>query len=95
MGLPVTRLNDMSTGHDCHAPQNSLTASVNVFINKRGVHRQGDLWAVHCCDGCHPGALAVGSSSVNVNSLAVGRIGDQINCGSVVMTGSANVFAGG
>lgn len=95
MGLPICRLNDMDTGHDCYSPRNNLQASVNVFVNKRGVHRVGDIWAPHCCEGCHPGNTAAGSSSVFVNGQAVGRIGDQINCGSVIMTGSANVNAGG
>lgn len=95
MGLPVSRLNDIDSGHDCHSPRNNVQASANVFINKRGVHRVGDLWAPHCCEGCHTGTTAAGSSSVFVNGQAASRIGDQISCGSVIMTGSANVYAGG
>jgi len=95
MGLPVARIQDMCSGHDCHSPRPAIQGSVNVFVNKRGVNGMGDMWAVHCCDDCHPGNTAAGSSSVFVNGKEVGRIGDQISCGSVIMTGSANVFAGG
>lgn len=61
----------------------------------RGVVREGDTYAVHCCKHrCHPGALAQGSRKVFANGKGLGRIGDAVNCGSVSAMGSSNVFAG-
>lgn len=96
MGPPVTRLGDSCTGHGCFPPRPSVSASPNVFANGIPVHRQGDAWAVHCCGpACHGSVLAMGSSTVFANGIPVGRIGDPVACGSFVMTGSPNVFAGG
>ena len=94
MSMYACRLMDISSGHFCFPPQLALQASEDVFINNRGAHRQGDLWQVHCCIGCHPGFLAIGSTTVFVNGRGLGRVGDQISCGSLVMTGSTDVLAG-
>ncbi|WP_415010610.1 PAAR domain-containing protein [Amaricoccus sp.] len=40
-------------------------------------------------------SLAAGSSTVFVNGLQLGRIGDPVACGSSVAAGSPDVFAGG
>lgn len=90
----VTRLGDICTGHGCFPPRPSSSASSNVFINSIAVHRQGDGWESHCCGpSCHPSTLASGSSTVYVNGKQIGRIGDPVACGSVVASGSGNVFA--
>ena len=93
----VTRLGDICTGHEDFPPRESISGSPNVFVNGKPAHRQGDSWAVHCNSEpvCHGGNLASGSSSVYVNGKQLGRIGDPVNCGSNVATGSKNVFAGG
>ena len=92
----VTRLGDICTGHADFPPRESTSGSPNVFVNGKPAHRQGDSWAVHCNSEpvCHGGSLASGSSSVYVNGRQLGRIGDPVNCGSSVATGSPNVFAG-
>lgn len=93
--MPQTvRLGDRCTGHSCYPPRPNIQASEDTFINKRGAHRLGDAWAVHCCGiACHGGNLAKGSPNVFVNGKPLGRIGDAVSCGSVAMTGSLNVFA--
>ncbi len=93
----VTRKGDICTGHGCFPPRPSTGASSDVFANGIAVHRQGDAWAVHGCPACvpHGGVLASGSSTVFVNGRQVGRIGDPVDCGSTVASGSADVFAGG
>lgn len=93
----VTLLSDVCTGHDCFSTRVNDTASADVFVEGRGIHRQTDHWSTHCCPnhGCHDSILAIGSTSVFVNGLGCGRIGDMIECGSMVSTGSATVFAGG
>lgn len=98
---PVARLTDICTGHECFPPRASSAGSPNVFVNNLAAHRQSDAWSVHCCThpdqphGCHASILASGSSTVFANGLQLGRIGDPVECGSSVATGSGNVFAGG
>lgn len=93
----VTRKGDMCTGHADFPPRKSTSGSPNVFVNDIPAHRQNDSWAVHCnsLPSCHGGNLASGSSTVYANGRQLGRIGDPVNCGSRVATGSGNVFAGG
>ena len=96
----VTRKGDSCTGHGCWPSRSSIEGSGNVFVNGIAAHRQGDGWAVHCCThpgtphGCHDSPLASGSSTVFVNGLQLGRVGDPVECGSSVASGSGNVFAG-
>lgn len=92
----ITRIGDSCTGHGDFPPRNSTSGSTSVFINGIGAHRHGDGWASHCNTDpvCHGGALSGGSSSVFVNGQRIGRVGDAVNCGSSVATGSPNVFAG-
>jgi len=90
----VCRENDVCTGHGCWPSRPNSEWSTNVFVNGRGVHRQGDGWQVHCCPPCHAGNLASGSSTVYVNGKQMGRIGDPVDCGSFVQTGSGDVFCG-
>lgn len=71
-----------------------MGASSNVFVNGRGVHRKGDFWMVHKCKKPHSSTLCTGSSSVFANGKGIGRVKDFVCCGSKVMTGSGNVFAG-
>lgn len=85
----------MSSGACGHPPSAASSWSDNVFANSRNVVRQTDTFLVHS-DGFHSGrAVASGSSTVFVNSKQVARIGDPINCGDTIATGSSNVIAGG
>ncbi|MEX5515717.1 PAAR domain-containing protein [Pseudophaeobacter sp. 1A09344] len=94
----VTRKGDSCTGHGCWPPRGSTQGSGDVFANAIAVHRQGDAWAPHTCPAIpetHAGALASGSGTVFVNGRQIGRIGDPVDCGSSVASGSGDVFAGG
>lgn len=97
MSSSVTRLGDLCSGHGPWPPRPSTSASPDVFVNGIPVHRQGDSWAVHCDPqpACHAGMLASGSGTVFVNGKQIGRVGDPVDCGSIVATGSGDVFAGG
>jgi uncharacterized Zn-binding protein involved in type VI secretion len=88
----VTRLGDSCTGHGPCPSRPSNGASGTVFVNDIPVHRQSDSWSIHCL---HGSTLAAGSSTVYVEELQIGRIGDPVACGSQVSTGSGNVYAGG
>lgn len=96
----VTRKGDSCTGHECFPARTSTEGSSNVYVNNIPVHRLNDGWSVHCCThpnvphGCHGGVLSSGSSSVFVNNKSIGRVGDSVSCGSLVASGSNNVFAG-
>jgi uncharacterized Zn-binding protein involved in type VI secretion len=94
----IARLGDADTGHGCWPSRSNVAGSSNVFCNGKPLHRQGDAWAPHTCPTIpetHSSVLGAGSSTVFVNEVSVGRIGDPVACGSVVSTGSGNVFAGG
>lgn len=94
---PVTRLSDSGSGHGSFVPRPSSEGSGDVFVNGIPVHREGDGWVPHGSPSPSPphgGTLASGSSTVFVNGRQCGRIGDPVSCGSVVVQGSPNVFAG-
>lgn len=92
----VAFLGSICTGHDCFPPRKCDTASGNVFVEGIPVHRQSDHWVVHVCKkNAHDSILAGGSGTVYVNGLGIGRVGDAIACGSIIMTGASTVYAGG
>jgi len=95
----VARLGDLSSGHFPWPARPNDQASPNVFVNKKGWHRFGDHWAIHCAPvgGCHDGYLVHGAPGVFVNGKPAGRIGDLISCSphdEFVDQGSPNVFCG-
>lgn len=90
----IVRLNDLGKGHSCWPPVDNNQASLNVFVNLKGVHRVGDTQLEHCCgDSCHIGVQTTGSPNVFVNSKAVARIGDLFSCTDHNAVGSPNTFA--
>ena len=91
----VTRLFDRDVPH-CSGMVR-FKGSGNVFCNGLGISRQGDVNTPHllpcgiiCCG--HAAPIVSGSSTVFVNSVSCGRIGDP-TC-TAVAAGSGNVFAG-
>ena len=72
--------------------------SPNVFLNTIPWSRQSDVNTVHLLPGApcppHAAPIATGSTTVFVNSLGGGRIGDAISSCTSVAAGSPNVFAG-
>ncbi len=93
----VTRLGDVCTGHSCYPARASTGGSPTVYVNGIAAHREGDGWSQHACPDTSPhgGALASGSATVFANGQELGRIGDPVDCGSGVASGSGDVFAGG
>lgn len=94
----VVRLGDICSGHSCYPPRENTSASKNVFVNGKGVHRVGDSWKKHKCPRKrgkgHTGTLRSGSSTVFINGRGVARKGDPISCGSKCDTCSEDVFCG-
>lgn len=93
----VTRVGDNDTGHDACPPRPLDTGSGDVYVNSNKCGRQSDSYVAHGCivHPPHTGIIASGSSTVYVNGLQIGRIGDPVSCGGSVAEGSGNVHAGG
>lgn len=92
----VTRIGDADVVH-CSQPLRAQGSS-DVFVNGRGVSRQGDLNTVHQLPGSpcpsHAAPISSGSATVFVNGRPCGRVGDAVAGCTSVAQGSPNVFAG-
>ena len=92
----VTRIGDADIAH-CSGMVRAA-GSGNVFVNNKPVSRQSDVNTVHLLPGSpcpsHTAPIASGSSTVFVNNLGCGRIGDALSGCTSVAAGSPNVFAG-
>ena len=90
----VTRIGDADVSH-CSG-MTRAEGSPNVFCNSIPISRQGDNNTGHLLPGApcpgHSAPIATGSTTVFVNGVGCGRIGDA-TCTSVA-EGSSNVFAG-
>ncbi|SVA13745.1 uncharacterized protein METZ01_LOCUS66599, partial [marine metagenome] len=82
----------------CSTPMRSAL-SPDVHVNGTGISREGDVNTPHLLPGApcptHAAPIASGSSTVKINNMGCGRIGDSISSCTSVATGSSNVFAGG
>ena len=93
----VTRIGDADVAH-CSGMTRAVGSS-DVFANGIAVSRQSDINTVHlkppvvCVN--HTAPITTGSTTVKVNGLGCGRIGDALTACTSVAAGSANVFAGG
>mgnify|MGYP000671551663 CR=1 FL=1 len=74
----------------------------SVYANGIAMSGVGHLNTIHLkpckCPPCccpHTAPIAAGSSTVKVNGLGAGRIGDGIIACTMVAVGSPNVMAGG
>ena len=93
----ATRIGDADVTH-CSGMVRAQ-GSGNVFVNSIPWSRQGDVNTVHLLPGApcppHVAPIAIGSTTVFVNSRGSGRVGDAISGCTPVAAGSPNVFAGG
>lgn len=92
----IVRKGDSSYGHQSYPPMSNIEGSDNVFVNGIPVHRVGDSWPSHKSSvypyPSHAGVAASGSATVFANGKAICRIGDSVNCGSIMASGSDDVF---
>lgn len=95
MTAPVTRLGDITTGHDSFPPRPSVTASEDVFADGIGIVRLGDTYAVHCnpTPTCHDGVSTTTAQTVFVNGQPITTVGSSVSCGDFVAVGSQSVFS--
>ena len=93
----ATRIGDADVTH-CSGMTRAV-GSPDVYVNNIKWSRQGDVNTTHLLPGVpcpsHAAAIASGSSTVKVNNVGAGRIGDGISGCTSVAAGSSNVFAGG
>ena len=93
----VTRIGDADIPH-CSGMTRAV-GSADVFANGIKVSRQSDINTVHKLPPApcppHTAPITTGSTTVFVNSLGCGRVGDAITACRSVAAGSPNVFAGG
>ena len=93
----ATRIGDADVTH-CSGMTRAV-GSPDVYVNNIKWSRQGDVNTTHLLPGApcpsHAAAIASGSSTVKINSVGAGRIGDGISGCTSVAAGSSNVFAGG
>jgi uncharacterized Zn-binding protein involved in type VI secretion len=84
-------------GRRCQSPTDTTTAacSGDVFVNNKGVVRNGDQVGSHAAAGCGPdnSTLSSYSGSVFANNKEIARIGDEYTSDNIITSGSANVFA--
>jgi len=97
----VSRKGDsLSTGHACVGTTTIASSNTDGTVKVNGIN----LIVVGAPTVSHPAPpvppcpphvrfLNVGSSTVRVNSIPVGRIGDSADAGAMT-SGSGNVFAG-
>jgi uncharacterized Zn-binding protein involved in type VI secretion len=98
MGQPAARLGDQTSHGTPLAPG---IGSVNVLIgNKPAWRATADFHACPLVDGVKPhvgGVVAVGSTSVLINSLPAARQGDQIveaSAPNAILLGEPTVLIG-
>ena len=97
----VCRVGDsLSTGHGCTGTTTIASSNTDgtVKVNSINVIVIGAPTVSHPAPPnppCPPHVrfLNVGSSTVKINSIAVGRIGDSADSGAMI-SGSSNVFVG-
>ena len=92
----VTRIGDADVAH-CSGMTRAV-GSGNVFVNGIAVSRQSDVNTGHLLPGSpcpsHAAPIATGSTSVFINNLGCGRVGDALSGCTSVAAGSPDVFAG-
>lgn len=97
MGLPVARIADLDSWHDCGQPLR-LTTSKGVFVNGRPASLLGDPNTTHIINGKDPcskphiGNVVVGSPVVYINGRPVARISSAVSLCGLVVTGSESVY---
>ena len=89
----ASRRGNLCTGHPAAPPRPAVQGSATVTINDKPGLRQTDLLAPHG-DPPHPGHVLRGLATVTFNDLPAARVGDPVDCGGSMSTGSPNVTIG-
>jgi len=95
---PVTRVGDMASGHEAFPPTPVMQGSSNVFAGGASVCKKGDAILLHASGSPappHPRSAKSGSGTVKTNGQPTSRIGDDVDCGGMMMMGFGTVLIGG
>lgn len=94
---PVSRIGDITTGHQCYSPSVGTSSAKTVFADGVLVHCVGDKFTPHTCgDSVHSDVLVGGSAKVYVEGRPIARLGDVLAPGGALMAqASWTVFASG
>lgn len=92
---PVSRIGDITTGHQCYSPSVGVNSAKTVFADGVLVHVVGNTFTPHTCgDSTHPDVLVGGSVKVLVEGIPVSRLGNILAPGGALMAeASWTVFA--
>ena len=95
----AARRGDLCTGHQtCGCPPRpALQGSPDVTVDdKKALRVDVDTFVPHGCPAHppHPGVAKRGSSTVTINDRPAARVGDPVDCGGAVQTGSSDVDIG-
>ena len=98
MARPSCVVGHKDVVHDCSTPLRAK-GSPNVKLHGVAWSCMGDVNTVHIygpkCKNAHPAPIAQGSSTVKVNGVGAGRIGDKIAGCTVVAQGWNDILTGG
>lgn len=95
MGLNVSMVGKICTGHDCFPPSSITSGESTVLVNGIPAAHLGSAVLLHCCGpSCHGRSVSGGSGSVTVGGKPISRKTDSISCGGAIVGCSSNVFAG-
>lgn len=94
MSKKAGRLGDIGSSHGCYPPTPTISGSPDVLINGRPAIRVDDPLLLHGCPNCppHPRKMSKGCASVLINGKPACGVGDDVNCGGVLITGSGDVL---
>lgn len=92
--MPMGRITDYCSGHQCYPPVIAITGSSNTWCDDLPVHRIGDKYVPHCCKSCHVPVTSKASPSVYVNDRGASHIGSSTSCSSIniMITGSFDTW---
>jgi uncharacterized Zn-binding protein involved in type VI secretion len=89
----AARRGDLCAGNETCAARPAREGSPDVTFNDQPALREGDALVPHKCAVHGPGAgkSSGGSATVFVNDRPLTRVGDDVDCGGQISTGSADV----
>lgn len=79
----------LCSGHDGYPPRPAVEGQPLFTVNGTPVHCDGMLWAFHVMpyNPPHTG-VGIGSKNFTINGAPVCVVGDNVSCGSVIVTGN-------
>jgi uncharacterized Zn-binding protein involved in type VI secretion len=89
----AARRGDLSTGNDTCKARPAREGSPDVMFNDQPALRAGDGLVPHTCaiHGPRAGKTGAGSATIFVNDLPVTRVGDEVDCGGHMSSGSDDI----